>query len=535
MKTLNPIGRLSRGVLVGGLAVSLATFSAAGHPRTANSQPATTPAGAPDPRPTGPFADLQDVFPDAPESLREWAAETRRLSLERMADASHQRAARAPATPAVVRTETERAGTRGANDTRATAGRLRGFGTGDGSASVAKLRGTLSPAKIPDAELTTIPPSTEDDGTFAKARDTGIPGQRKGIKTRGTIGDGPDDPFFGNDQDTYRLNLTAGEILRIRMTATSGDLEPYLQVFDTSGFFSVADSYSGDGRPVPTESLVTFAAPTTGPYYVQVTGELPIDDPFGDPTTGTYELTVQAGQDDVDTWTVDLQAGDVLSAILDTPGVLSVSGPTGAETIRSQFDLSFLYPLESPLRGAGGKPSASYVAPRAGRYFVDYRGGDGSYEGRLDVFRPGSGRAATQTIFLDTDGARINTRIWRDGNGVITVPPLSAYLDDWGLAKSQERPLVDAIKANLRENLQRDLAATGLTDAVKIKIVSSLDTPDLTGRTGVTRMILGGDPEDTGLGPVGVAESIDPGNFDRTETGLVQLGVLSGPRSDDKS
>jgi hypothetical protein len=59
--------------------------------------------------------------------------------------------------------------------------------------------------------------------------------------------------------------------------------------------------------------------------------------------------------------------------------------------------------------------------------------------------------------------------------------------------------------------------------------VSSNDGVDLSGQPGVTTLILGGTIKESGIATIGVAESIDPGNFAQTETGLVLLDVLSGP------
>ena len=105
----------------------------------------------------------------------------------------------------------------------------------------------------------------------------------------------------------------------------------------------------------------------------------------------------------------------------------------------------------------------------------------------------------------------MNTRIWGGGYGVVNLSPLSSFMGKWGLTKAQEPALVRAIKKNLEENLRADLAAAGLSDSVALNVVSSADGVDLTGQPGVTRIILGGTIAESGIGTIGIAESIDLG------------------------
>ena len=48
-------------------------------------------------------------------------------------------------------------------------------------------------------------------------------------------------------------------------------------------------------------------------------------------------------------------------------------------------------------------------------------------------------------------------------------------------------------------------------------------------------MIVGGTIEQSGIGTIGIASSIDPGNFEGADQALVLLDVLSGPDDDDAS
>lgn len=475
--------------------------------------------------PVGPNPSTSLVPPGTPRDYQGWAEQSTRLAAQRMASQATKQARSQEnqrVLPGITATEDEPAGTRGSNDTRANADVLEGFGTDQNPS--ATLLGTQSPEVIPDSALKRIAPNTEDDSTPELARDTGIAGTTKGIRTTGFRGDSPTMEDPGEDDDFYRLTLAGGERLSARMTATSGTLEPIMVLVDEDLNF-ITDTFYEWG----TDVRLNASIPKAGTYYLIATGWTVFGAPPEGPTTGKYSLKVAAGGDDRDVWSVDLAAGDVLGATLDTPGYVSVSGPKGTETHRSAQDASYIYPLDSPLPGATGYANADYVVPKDGRYFVEFGGGSGPYQGKLEVYRHGGEGAAAQTIFLDTDGARVNTRIWGGGYGVVNLSPLSSFMGKWGLTKAQEPVLVRAIKKNLEENLRADLAAAGLSDSVALNVVSSADGVDLTGQPGVTRIILGGTIAESGIGTIGIAESIDPGNFGRTETGLVLLDSLSEP------
>jgi hypothetical protein len=49
------------------------------------------------------------------------------------------------------------------------------------------------------------------------------------------------------------------------------------------------------------------------------------------------------------------------------------------------------------------------------------------------------------------------------------------------------------------------------------------------------RLVVGGTISELGIGTIGIAQSIDPGNFATSETGVVLLDLLSGPAFDPNS
>ncbi len=432
-------------------------------------------------------------------------------------------AAAAP-TPRYVR-EDEPAGTRGANDSFATAQAIAGFGTRKGAHPAYTVLGRLSPARKPALEA--VAPNAEPDDTPATARDTGIITTRAGITTTGTIGDNVPDPEApgATDADLYKVILRAGQQVSLTVQRTSGDLMPATALLDAAGdivAFGDDDFESG--------STLSTLVRSSGTYYLVAAGYTIIDLGSGTTTVtkGGYDLSLYARDGDRDLYKVSLQAGDVLGAsVTDAAGYVSVFDAKGTEVHGSPGDASFIYPQKSPLPG-GGKAVTDHVVARSGTYYVEVTGGDGPYQAQLEVYRHGgAARKQTQTIFLDTDGQRLNTGVF-GGRGVTTLSPLRSFLGSWGLSRSQEKALINKLKASVQENLDADLRHSGLSRYVSVKVVTSLDGKDPFGQAGVTRVIVGGTIQESGVPTIGIAQSIDPGNYDRDETALVLLDVLSG-------
>jgi hypothetical protein len=131
-----------------------------------------------------------------------------------------------------------------------------------------------------------------------------------------------------------------------------------------------------------------------------------------------------------------------------------------------------------------------------------------------------------QTVYLDFDGERLNTGIF-GGAGVRTLSPLRSFLSRWGLRKGQERELVDAVVASVEENLVRTVAEQGLNPDVAVRVLDSRHDPDPWGQPNVSRVVVGGTIAQSGVPVIGIAQSIDPGNFAHEETALVLLDSLS--------
>jgi hypothetical protein len=177
------------------------------------------------------------------------------------------------------------------------------------------------------------------------------------------------------------------------------------------------------------------------------------------------------------------------------------------------------------------------VAEESGWYAVSTTQGKGRYSMDLEAYRPGtetsSGRV-TQRIFLDFDGGRVNTGVFW-GRGVSHLSPLRAFLGLWKLPSSSEDAVIDQVVATVEENVAADLRERGLNDVFQVELLNSRDHADPFGQPNVSRVVVGGTIDETWVPTIGVAQSIDPGNFEREETALLLLDVLSGARRDEAS
>ncbi len=254
-------------------------------------------------------------------------------------------------------------------------------------------------------------------------------------------------------------------------------------------------------------------------------------------------LAASTGAPDVDFYALDLAVGDVIgAAVSGSVDGLALSNPAGGEAVGSRGNLSILYPAASPLpRGEPGRPVLHHVAATAGRYALAVRAGTGSYEVTIMVFRPGperDRRGTKQTLFLDFDGAVVDTtnfQLFGAVPGVRSLSPLATFLPQWGLSPADEPAVERTIAETVRRILVRDVVANGPNPSAAIRVVTSADGVDPYGQPNVSRVVIGGTVAEAvfSFPTIGVAESIDPGNFQQEETALILLDLLSGPGDPD--
>jgi hypothetical protein len=459
--------------------------------------------------------------------------------LAQKADAREaRRQFRATAASPLLHDEREPAGIRGSNDGPATAERITGFGVGRGKNAKARILGQLSPEPVTTAPLA---PVAEDNGSIPLAGATGIATARKGITTSGTIGDGPHGSTgtATGDFDFYALtDVKAGTQITADIDTPTGALDSVVGLYDAKGTLLAVNDDEGFPN---VDSLLRFQFPADGDYFLLVSGfgfgtAFPAD-PF-DPASGIgageegpFNLTVTVGEIDADTFAVDLKAGDVIGgSVVGGSAQLSVHDSAGKLAFSSVGDFTGIYAPQSPLPG-GGNAVVDYVVPRNGRYTIQAGSGSGRYDITLEGYRAGSeldARGTVQTLFVDFDGARVNTAIF-GGPGQRQLSPLSGFLGRWGLSSDDEDAVIDAVLATIRENVVADLRAKGTNPNFAVRILNSRDHADPFGQPNVSRLVVGGTIAESGINTIGIAQSIDPGNYGHEETALILLDAVSDP------
>ncbi len=423
----------------------------------------------------------------------------------------------------------------GANDSLASGELIRGFGTLTNPR--ARILGTLAP---PRNVLTNHPIFTEDDGAIPIANKSEVTTNFEAMQTTGAIGDAPHGSAGSGtgDFDFYSVELSAGQSVTADIDIT-GSLDTVLVLYDAAG--EIIATNDDDGEELGSlASKLTFKPTEAGTYYFMVAGFGPTvlpNDPFdsgsglGAGSEGDYQILITTAKADIDIYTIDLKAGDVIGATIKGAGNrLQVFNPEGTEVIGSSQDISALYPVSSPLPG-GGNAVLAYIASVDARHFIAVTGKEGNYDSTIEVYRAGlqkEPRRSVQTIFLDFDGARVQTSKF-GGAGKREITRLSGFLGNWGLGPDDEDLLIDEIVEVVKENLSHDLIDLGLNNNFDVEIVDSRNNQVEFGNDLVSRVVIGGTIEELGVETVGIATSIDPGNFGHEEDAIVLLDNLSSP------
>lgn len=260
---------------------------------------------------------------------------------------------------------------------------------------------------------------------------------------------------------------------------------------------------------------------------------------------------------DEDVFRFKANKGDILglaavaeSGSLDT--WLSVEQISGTPLIENDDHggNDYYYPPQSPFpAGVSLYDSAlTWVAPAQGDYLIRvksyYAGSRGDYTLKIRARRPSfedTNLGDKQIVFFDFDGATINAQdifSYYFARSSATLSPLRYFLPNWGLTWEDEAEVVQAILDNAEEvidnlrlaSLNGNRESDGTPGHLDIEILNSRDHADPWGQPNVSRVIIGGTIDQLGIPTIGIAQSIDPGNFAREETAVVLLDELSGPR-----
>ena len=477
-------------------------------------------------------------------SLTPASAKVDRSYWNRFAATESARRANAQASPTAVipYAELEPPAVIGGNDSIANAEVISGFGTGAGEDPALLISGVGASSVV---ATTPIGPFPEDDGSIPLANVTGLALGGE-VTTSGTIGDGP----WGSagagtgDFDFFAVTaVNAGEFIKVDVDTADpfGDLDSFIGIWDAAG--TLLDLNDDDGSSY--DSFIMFSAPAAGDYYVSIGGFgsfLP-NDPFdpgsgdGAASEGDYDVTIAVTEFDRDVFALELDNGDVFGASLSEGTRLTLFDSAGNELMGSSQDASFIYGRRSPLPG-GGAAVLNYVVPNDGTYYLAAMV-DSQYEIDAQVFRPileTRAGAATQILFLDFDGATLDTRIFFTPPNQVTLSPLDRFLRRWGLTPRDKNAVIDAIIASVAESLSQDMRvlgtngdrdSTAVPGDFDVEIRNSRDHADPWGQPNVSRVIIGGTINESGIPTIGIAQSIDPGNFATQESALVLLDLLS--------
>ncbi len=293
---------------------------------------------------------------------------------------------------------------------------------------------------------------------------------------------------------------------------------------------------------------------------------------IGDEVDVTVAGSISDGAD-VDYYRFFANKGDVIGMTVTTyrepfetqPDVglnptVAICDPTGEPYCMNDNDyvLAQGYPSGSPLPVVANplnwldhRDSAlSWIADETGDYLVRVEAfvgaSRGDYELKLVLRRPSmevQPVGATQIFYLDFDGVYGLNAMAAFGEGyfLTDLSPLRDFLPDWGLTAADEPAVIDAILAVFTQHFDsvRSAALNGDRDADSVdghmdfEVRNSRDHVDPWGQPNVTRVIVGGTIAELGIPTIGIASSIDPGNFSREDTAVVLLDLLSLPDPGD--
>ena len=363
------------------------------------------------------------------------------------------------------------------------------------------------------------------------------------------IPDGVDDAAQGSDSDS---GLGSGGSSSNDTTGTAPNgTGPFIVHTETE----TAGVHGQNDRQNVAENIAGLSTSPGATPYAMIVGQL-------------------ADETDWDYYTFEAHAGDVIGLNLvggtgssgteQFPnGLISLLSPQDVELVAGQFDIngvpgaqgegSYLLPDESPLP-RGGDSSASYVIPADGTYSIVVSNGVGNYSVDAWMFRPGleyQEPGAMQTVFLDFDGAILDTTIFgaainRPGTPGTTavLSPFFAFLDSWNVPADNIFIDIDLLFESIidivRQQMISDLFVFGNNPNFALNLVQNLDPTlpgylleDPFGETNVSRVIVGGTIAESGVDTIGIAESVDPGNFATEESALVLMDILSGDLIND--
>ena len=452
---------------------------------------------------------------------------------------------------------TEEEGEEGANDSFDTAERIKKLRTGKSrKKNTATVPGSLGEGLI-IRELV----QQEDDGAIPLALQSGLTAGPDGISFSGVIGDGPV-PGVVSDFDMVAVTLPAGTTFDVSVVTPEpfGDLDPVVSFYLTDGTLIFQQDDGGDGF----DTFVTLTVGANDLDLVLAIGGFgafepadPFDSTSGSATgqigsEGTYDFTLRAfpvgAGGDVDFYTFKLDKGDVLGAAARIEGipVLEIFNMNGDFEKGVQGFCSFAVPASPLPIDCNG--AIDYVAEESGTYAIALSGGFGPYELDLGIYRPGFeelGRRV-QLIWLDYNGGPVSKEPWFGFPLVTDHSPFRSFLPAWELPDTDNdvRRITNRITADVRDSLETELedSEENPNSAVAVMANDGTGVPNFFeplvdqgsftffGTTfDVSVVEVSGTIDESFISTIGIASTIDPGNYESQDAALVLLDILSAP------
>ncbi|TWU58816.1 Serine-aspartate repeat-containing protein D precursor [Rubripirellula tenax] len=254
---------------------------------------------------------------------------------------------------------------------------------------------------------------------------------------------------------------------------------------------------------------------------IDVTGTLPL---------GFSQSIPPSLISDLDTYRVDLRAGDILDiAVTGAAGSITVSNQFGRLLYAADSNQGIGYPTDSPLQ-TNGNAIVAQVIPEDGTYFITVSPIDitGSYTMGLRAYRPiieSFPVGSEQIIFIDFDGGFYPRTVFGDpSGGVVRIPSLQQSLPLLGLEETNFAALNELIDQTIVETKRMfgqlgvsgnngDFDTTGNPGDFGVTILNSRDHADPGFNPLVSRVILGGTVDDIEINTIGISSTLDIGNF----------------------
>ncbi|WP_010178323.1 T9SS type A sorting domain-containing protein [Aquimarina agarilytica] len=404
------------------------------------------------------------------------------------------------------------------------------------------------------------------------------------ISATGFLGDGrhsTQGTGYG-DFDVYGIDLKAGESINVIIEATGGRIDPGIATTDNLGAPTGQIALEKNNP-----NSIAITARFTGTHYiavfdidnvlreVEVDGRLgqefvfsivDVDPDFRFPTpdkAGPYKLTVtKVAKPDIDSFELPLKKGDVLACSFTNTVLMGLKSkkdnkfvflPQSPTPIRNFLPQDTSFPL-------GGTADLQFVIPETGDYILQSFGLADIYEGEVLVTRSGLEsvhRGKKQIIYLDftgftglpTDFQNIDPDLVLTPEAKkileteITFQAFENYLENWGIVNTKQNrtDLANQIKNVVSENFQ-DIIESQINPNANTLIVSDYGSPFL--GTAIpkflnklnlpfSRIIIGGSTEEVGFNTIGLAQTLDVGNFKLDDDAFVLLDDLSSQKASD--